>query len=168
MCQSGRVALTRSAALHFFFSKKKEIQVCQCASPEMTSAVGAGSLRKRTFRRFEFADSGTPAVGTDVPGCASVPRCAKVGRRVNGTGAGRRDLRIRTARALRVDGHTAEARGQPDGLCAELAHRLTLAHRGVCQGVPVCQDRGWWEAGRCGHRRPSQSTRNRIPRRFRY
>ena len=54
------------------------------------------------------------------------------------------------------------------GWHAGMAHRLTLAHRGVCQGVPVCQDRGWWEAGRCGHRRPSQSTRNRIPRRFRY
>ena len=67
---------------------KKEIEVCQCASPEMTSAVGAGNLRKRTFRRFEFADSGTPAVGTDVPGCASVPRCAKVGRRVTGRALG--------------------------------------------------------------------------------
>ena len=49
-------------------------------------------------------------------------------------------------------GTTAEARGQPDGRHAELTHRLTLAHRGVCQGVPVCQDWGWWEAGRCGHR----------------
>ena len=63
----------------FYFSVKKEIQVCQCAGPEMTSAVGAGNLRKRTFRRFEFADHGTPAVGTGVPACASVPRCAKVG-----------------------------------------------------------------------------------------
>ena len=109
--------------------------MCQCASLETTSAVDAGNLCKRTFSRFEFADPGTPAVWPGVPGCASVPRCAEVGQRVNGTGAGRGDLRIRTAWALRVDWHHCRGSGRLAGL----AHRVgTPAPSGTSRGVPRC------------------------------
>ena len=77
----------------------------QRSSPEATSADRAGNLRKHTFRRFQFLHPGTLTGTASVPGCSSVPAVGEIGQRVQVAGAGRGNLRARTARSRGFDRH---------------------------------------------------------------
>ena len=111
----------------------------------MTSADRAGNLRKHTFRRFQVWDPGTLAGTASVPGCSSVPAVGQIGQRVKAAGAGRGNLRARTARSRGFDRHhqtrvfpsqrgsTSQhrSRSRPTKLWAEhspLRRHMTLAH----------------------------------------
>ena len=77
----------------------------QCSSPETTSVDRAGNLRKHTFRRFQVWNPGTLAGTASVPACSSVPAVGQIEQLVKAAGAGRGNLRARTARSRGFDRH---------------------------------------------------------------
>ena len=84
---------------------KMKMSVFQCSSRETTLVDRPGNLRKHTFRRFQFWNPGTLTGTTSVPVCSSVPAVGQIGQLVKAAGAGRGNLRARTARSRGVDRH---------------------------------------------------------------
>ena len=136
-----RRSLPRHISLTCF---KMKLSMFQCSSPETTSADRAGNLRKHTFRRFQFWNPGTLTGTASVPGCSSVPAVGEIGQRVQVAGAGRGNLRARTARSRGVDRHHQTRSGS------------WVVHQQA--GRPVSTDRGLGRRS-CGLRtHPSAAT----------